>query len=129
MKNATIPILYGNIRSALNTTRSVSRHEKFGLLTGRLYAWAGFPIMWGIIARKRTKNTGMNPKQLWHHLLDQWTVEIGENSFFGGDKPDLVDLIVYGYMQSVEMHPKAFRQVEEHEAGMAWFQRMKVAAA
>jgi hypothetical protein len=32
-------------------------------------------------------------------------------------------------MQSVEMHPKAFRQVEEHEAGMAWFQRMKVAAA
>ena len=125
IKNATIPILYGSIGSALSTTRSVARYEKFGLMTGQLYAWAGFPIMWGIIARKRAKNTGMNPKQLWHHLLDQWTNEIGEKPFFGGEKPDLVDLIVYGYMQSIEMHQKAFRHIKDHETGMIWFQRMK----
>ena len=129
VKNATLPILYGSIGAALSTTRTVARHEKFGLMTGRLYAWAGFPIMWGIIARKRTKNTGMSPKQLWHHLLDQWTNEIGKSPFFGGDNPDLVDLIVYGYMQSVEMHPKAFSQIEEHKAGMMWFKRMKSATA
>lgn len=129
VKNATIPILYGSIGSALSTTRSVSRHEKFGLMTGRLYAWAGFPIMWGIIARKRTKNTGMNPKQLWYHLLDKWTGEIGEQQFFGGNEPDLVDLIVYGYMRSIEMHPKAFRHIEDHKEGMSWFKRMKGVAA
>jgi glutathione S-transferase len=71
----------------------------------------------------------MNPKQLWHHLLDQWTDEIGGQQFFGGDEPDLVDLIVYGYMRSIEMHPKAFRHIDDHENGMAWFKRMKGVAA
>ena len=129
LSKATIPILYGSITSALTTTRRVSKLEKFGFFSKKIYAWAGFPIMWGIIARKRTKNTGMNPKQLWHHLLDQWTNEMGEKPFFGGEKPDLVDLIVYGYMQSVEMHQKAFRHIEDHEAGMVWFRRMKGATA
>ena len=128
IKNATIPILYGSIGSALSTTRSVAKHERFGLMTGRLYAWAGFPIMWGIIAKKRTKNTGMKPKELWHHLLDEWTKEIGNKPFFGGDEPHIVDLAVYGYMKSIEMHNKAFRLIQDHSLGMEWFNRMKNAA-
>ena len=128
IENATIPILYGSIGSALSTTRSVAKHERFGLITGRLYAWAGFPIMWGIIAKKRTKNTGMKPKELWHHLLDEWTKEIGNKPFFGGDEPHIVDLAVYGYMKSIEMHNKAFRLIQDHSLGMEWFNRMKNAA-
>lgn len=128
IKNATIPILYGSIGSALSTTRSVAKHERFGLITGRLYAWAGFPIMWGIIAKKRTKNTGMKPKELWHHLLDEWTKEIGSQPFFGGNEPHIVDLAVYGYMKSIEMHNKAFRLIQDHSLGMEWFNRMKNAA-
>lgn len=128
IKNATIPILYGSIGSALSTTRSVAKHERFGLMTGRLYAWAGFPIMWGIIAKKRTKNTGMKPKELWHHLLDEWTNEIGNQPFFGGNEPHIVDLAVYGYMKSIEMHNKAFRLIQDHSLGMEWFNRMKNAA-
>ena len=125
MKDATIPILYGSIGSALSTTRSVAKHERFGFFTGRIYAWLGFPIMWGIIAKKRTKKTGMMPGELWHHLLDEWTEEIGENSFFGGNTPHIVDLAVFGYMQSIEMHSKAFRLIETHSKGMQWFDRMK----
>ena len=129
IKNATIPILYGSIGSALSTTRSVAKHERFGLMTGRLYAWAGFPIMWGIIARKRTKNSGMKPQELWHHLLDEWINEVGNQPFFGGNEPDIVDLAVFGYMKSIELHNKAFRLIQEHADGMAWFNRMKNAAA
>ena len=125
MKDATIPILYGSIGSALSTTRSVAKHERFGFFTGRIYAWLGFPIMWGIIAKKRTKKTGMKPGELWHHLLDEWTEEIGENSFFGGNTPHIVDLAVFGYMQSIEMHSKAFRLIESHSKGMSWFNRMR----
>jgi len=129
IKNATIPILYGSIGSALSTTRSVAKHERFGLMTGRIYAWAGFPIMWGIIARKRTKNSGMKPQELWHHLLDEWINEIGNQPFFGGKEPDIVDLAVFGYMKSIELHNKAFRLIQEHTEGMVWFNRMKNAAA
>ncbi|MDP6856790.1 MAG: glutathione S-transferase family protein [Candidatus Thalassarchaeaceae archaeon] len=129
IKNATIPILYGSIGSALSTTRSVAKHERFGLMTGRLYAWAGFPIMWGIIARKRAKNSGMKPQELWHHLLDEWINEVGNQPFFGGNEPDIVDLAVFGYMKSIELHNKAFRLIQEHADGMAWFNRMKNAAA
>ena len=81
--------------------------------------------MWGIIAKKRTKKTGMMPGELWHHLLDEWTEEIGENSFFGGNTPHIVDLAVFGYMQSIEMHSKAFRLIENHSKGMLWFNRMR----
>ncbi len=129
IKNATIPILYGSIGSALSTTRSVAKHERFGLMTGRIYAWVGFPIMWGIIARKRTKNSGMKPQELWNHLLDEWINEVGNHPFFGGNKPDIVDLAVFGYMKSIELHNKAFRLIQEHNDGMAWFNRMKNAAA
>ena len=55
MKDATIPILYGSIGSALSTTRFVAKHERFGFFTGRIYAWLGFPIMWGIIAKKEPR--------------------------------------------------------------------------
>ena len=59
MSKATVPILYGTIGSALKTTTRISKLEKFGFFSKRLYAWAGFPVMWGIIARKRgPKKTG-----------------------------------------------------------------------
>ena len=124
VKDATIPILYGSIGAALSTTRSVAKHERFGLISGRLYAWAGFPIMWGIIAKKRARKTGMNPKELWHHLLDQWCDEMGSSPFFGGESPHLVDIVVHGYMSSIELHPKAFRHISSHERGMDWFKRV-----
>ena len=55
-KRATIPILYGSLGAALSTTRQVSKLEKFGFISRRLYAWAGFPIMWGIIAQRVKKD-------------------------------------------------------------------------
>ena len=75
--------------------------------------------------KKRPKKTGMMPRELWHHLLDEWTEEIGEKPFFGGDSPHIVDLAVFGYMQSIEMHSKAFRLIENHSKGMLWFNRMR----
>ena len=69
MSKATIPLLYGSLASALKTTTRVSKLEKFGFISKRLYAWAGFPIMWGIIAKKRVKKDGRTPKKLWHDLL------------------------------------------------------------
>ena len=61
MSKATVPILYGSLGSALKTTTRISKIEKFGFFSKRLYAWAGFPIMWGIIARKRVKKTAESP--------------------------------------------------------------------
>ena len=73
MSKATVPILYGSLFSALKTTTRISKLESFGFFSKRLYAWAGFPIMWGIIARTRVKNDGRKPKQLWHDLLTEFT--------------------------------------------------------
>ena len=39
MSKATIPILYGSLGSALKTTTRVSKLEKFGFISKRLYAW------------------------------------------------------------------------------------------
>ena len=77
MSKATIPILYGSIGSALKTTTRISKLEKFGFFSKRLYAWAGFPIMWGIIAKKRVKKDGRTPKKLWHDLLSEFTEQFG----------------------------------------------------
>ena len=46
MSKATVPILYGTLGSAFKTTTRISKLEKFGFISKRLYAWAGFPIMW-----------------------------------------------------------------------------------
>jgi microsomal prostaglandin-E synthase 2 len=124
MSKATIPILYGSIGSALKTTVRISKLEKFGFFAKRLYAWAGFPVMWGIIARKRVKKDGRKPKQLWHDLLTEFTNEHGGKDFFGGETPDLVDFSVFGYMRSVSPFPQ-FSLLEDHEMGMAWYQRME----
>ena len=120
MSKATIPILYGSLSSALKTTTRVSKLETFGFFSKRLYAWAGFPIMWGFIARSRVKKDGRTPKQLWHDLLTEFTDEMGKSPFFGGQKPDLVDLAAFGYMRSISPFPQ-FSQLEDHEKGMNWY--------
>ena len=123
MSKATIPILYGSIGSALKTTVRISKLEKFGFFAKRLYAWAGFPVMWGIIAKKRVKKDGRTPKKLWHDLLTEFTDEHQGKDFFGGDGPNLVDFSVFGYMRSVSPFPQ-FSLLEDHQSGMAWYNRM-----
>ena len=124
MSKATIPILYGSLSSALKTTTRVSKLETFGFFSKRLYAWAGFPIMWGIIARSRVKKDGRTPKQLWHDLLTEFTDEMGDAQFFGGQNPDLVDLAAFGYIRAISPFPQ-FSQLEDHEKGMAWYHRIE----
>ena len=124
MSKATIPILYGSLFSALKTTTRVSKLETFGFFSKRLYAWAGFPIMWGFIARSRVKKDGRTPKKLWHDLLTEFTNEFGDAPFFGGESPDLVDLAAFGYMRSISPFPQ-FSQLVEHENGMAWYRRIE----
>jgi len=123
MSKATVPILYGTLGSALRTTTRISKLEKFGFFSKRLYAWVGFPIMWGIIAKKRVKSDGRKPKQLWHDLLTEFTDSHGERPFFGGEQPDLVDFSAFGYMRSISPFPQ-FALLTDHEAGMAWYNRM-----
>jgi glutathione S-transferase len=124
VSKATVPILYGTLGAALKTTTRISKLEKFGFISKRLYAWAGFPIMWGIIARKRVKKDGRTPKKLWHDLLTEFTDEHGEHAFFGGDSPDLVDFGMFGYMRSISPFPQ-FTLLEDHQKGMAWYRRME----
>ena len=124
LSKATIPILYGGLFSALKTTTRISKLEKFGFFSKRIYAWMGFPIMWGIIARSRVKKDGRKPKQLWHDLLTEFTDEFGNVPFFGGQKPDLVDLAAFGYMRSISPFPQ-FSQLEEHVKGIAWYRRVE----
>ena len=123
-KRATIPILYGGLFSALKTTTRVSKLEKFGFFSKRLYAWAGFPIMWGFIARSRVKKDGRKPKQLWHDLLNEWCEEIGDADFFGENSPDMVDIAAFGYMRSISPFSQ-FSQLQDHEKGMAWYNRVE----
>lgn len=124
LKRATIPILYGGLFSALKTTTRVSKLEKFGFFSKRMYAWAGFPIMWGIIARSRVKKDGRKPKQLWHDLLSEWCEEVGEADFFGGSSPNMVDIAAFGYMRSISPFSQ-FSQLQDHEKGMAWYNRVE----
>ena len=124
MSKATIPILYGSLFSALKTTTRVSKLEKFGFFSKRLYAWAGFPIMWGIIARSRVKKDGRTPKQLWHDLLTEFTGQFDGKQFFGGESPDLVDLAAFGYVRSISPYPQ-FSQLEDHQNGMLWYKAVE----
>lgn len=124
MSKATIPILYGSLGSALKTTTRISKIEKFGFFSKRLYAWAGFPIMWGIIAKKRVKKDGRKPKQLWHDLLSEFTDSHNGEDFFGGSSPDLVDFAAFGYMRSVSPFPQ-FKLLTDHDAGISWYNRME----
>lgn len=124
MSKATIPILYGSLISALKTTTRVSKLENFGFFSKRLYAWAGFPIMWGIIAKIRVKKDGRTPKKLWHDLLTEFTDEFNGKRFFGGDSPNLVDLAAFGYVRSISLYPQ-FSQIEEHSSGMDWYRSVE----
>ena len=124
LSNATIPILYGGLFSALKTTTRMSKLEKFGFFSKRIYAWMGFPIMWGIVARSRVKKDGRKPKKLWHDLLTEFTSEFGGEPFFGGKMPNLVDFAAFGYMRSISPFPQ-FSQLEDHEDGITWYRRIE----
>ena len=124
MSKATVPILYGTLGSAFQTTTRISKIEEFGFISKRLYAWAGFPIMWGIIAKKRVKKDGRKPKQLWHDLLTEFTQEHRGEDYFGGSEPNIVDFSVFGYMRSISPFPQ-FSLLTDHTDAMAWYNRME----
>ena len=124
LSKATIPILYGSIGSALSSTRTVSKLEKFGFLSRHIYAWTGFPIMWGIIAKTRVKKDGRKPKQLWHDLLDELINEFNGKQFFGGDSPSIVDIAAFGIVRSISPF-KQFKHIESHKSGMNWYNAVK----
>jgi len=128
LSKATVPILYGTLGSAFKTTIRVARLEKFGFISRRLYAWAGFPIMWGFIAKKRIKKDGRSPKNLWHDLLDEFTAEFENSTFFAGDEPGIVDFAAYGYMKSISPFPQ-FAQLTDHAEGMKWYNSMEKATS
>ena len=80
--------------------------------------------MWGIIAKKRVKKDGRTPKKLWHDLLSEFTEQFGDKPFFGGEKPDLIDLSAFGYVRSISPYSQ-FSQLEDHEAGMNWYRAVE----
>ncbi|RAH15176.1 MAG: hypothetical protein CMB56_003415 [Methanobacteriota archaeon] len=120
LAKATIPILYGSLGSALSSTRTVSKLEKFGFFSRHLYAWTGFPIMWGIIAKTRVKKDGRKPKKLWHDLLDEFLLQFDGKPYFGGDKPDIVDFAAFGIVRSISPF-RQFREIESHDSGIKWY--------
>ena len=129
LSKATIPILYGSILSALKTTPRVSKMEKFGAISGFLYAWTGFPVMWLIAKKRIRKKFGKNnPKTIWHNLLDEFTAEFENSSFFAGDEPGIVDFAAYGYMKSISPYPQ-FEQLTDHAEGMKWYNSMEKATS
>ena len=128
LSKATVPILYGTLGSAFKTTIRVARLEKFGFISRRLYAWAGFPIMWGFVARKHTGNDDRAPKELWHDLLDEFTAEFEKSTFFAGDEPGIVDFAAYGYMKSISPFPQ-FALLTDHAKGMKWYNSMEKATS
>ena len=76
--------------------------------------------MWGIIARTRVKKDGRKPKKLWHDLLDDFVSQFDGKEFFGGNRPDIVDIAAFGIVRSISPF-KQFKQIQSHELGMKWY--------
>ena len=57
-------------------------------------------------------------------LLTDYTSSFEGHSFFGGEKPNLVDFAAFGYMRSISPF-KQFKLLEEHEQGMIWYKSME----
>ena len=79
--------------------------------------------MWGIM-RKRSQEGRKNSEKLWHDLLSEFTEQFGDKPFFGGEKPDLIDLAAFGYVRSISPYSQ-FSQLEDHEAGMNWYRAVE----
>lgn len=121
----TVPVLYGSLGSALSTTRQVGRLERFNPISKFLYKWSGFLIMWGIIARSRRKQLeGRKPVEELHRLLDLWCAEFQSSPFFGGERPDGVDLAAFGITRSLSPF-KQWKNVESHAAGIDWYRKVE----
>ena len=56
--------------------------------------------------------------------LQNLRLEFNGSEFFGGDKPNLVDLAAFGYVRSISPYPQ-FSQLEDHDAGMKWYNSVK----
>jgi hypothetical protein len=57
-------------------------------------------------------------------LLTEYTASFDGQSYFGGEKPNLVDFAAFGYMRSISPF-KQFKLLEEHEMGMKWYRLME----
>ena len=64
MSKATVPILYGTLGSAFKTTTRISKLEKFGFISKRLYAWAGIPNYVGHNCKEESQTRWSKAKRI-----------------------------------------------------------------
>ena len=53
-------------------------------------------------------------------FIGEQNVTLNGKEFFGGDKPDIVDLAAFGIVRSISPI-KQFKQIQSHELGMKWY--------
>ncbi|XP_060570485.1 prostaglandin E synthase 2-like isoform X2 [Ruditapes philippinarum] len=73
---------------------------------------------------KRRHDIKDNPRESLYDACDEWMKAVGKKQFYGGDKPNLADLSVYGALHSFE-GCLAHKDLMEFHRIEKWYKRME----
>lgn len=118
------PLIYRNLPDAIKAFDYITKEGKFSWIQQQTIKYSGAMVM-TIVAKKSAKSQGItDPKLHLEKCLEDWSRVLGNQEFFGKNKPNAADLAVYGILKSIEGMP-AFRIIQNHNIVYEWYQRME----
>lgn len=120
------PIIHKDFKTSYRTIKKITPASKGGRIKRHLTSVVGAAIMSKVAKKKAHKRGIENPEAGMKKAVDHW-VNHGLNGqpFFGGDKPSLADLSVFGVFRSTE-DLDIVEMACAHQPGFAtWYQQCK----
>eukprot|EP00164_Ancoracysta_twista_P024055 GFYU01045371.1.p1 GENE.GFYU01045371.1~~GFYU01045371.1.p1 ORF type:complete len:347 (-),score=59.51 GFYU01045371.1:19-990(-) len=110
-------------------TKIVQTYPKFSPLERMLYQVTG-PIMMKVVSGKIQKRRGIvKPREELYQSVNEWldAVQQTPGPFYGGEKPSLVDVVVYGGLKTIA-ELKTFDDVRANTNVDVWWNAMSTTA-
>lgn len=117
------PVIYKSLGTAIGAFDYITHCGRFNWLQQRVVKYSGAFVM-TMVAKKSAKSQGItDPETHLKNLLAEWSEQLSDRSFLGGDQPNGADMSIFGVLKAIEKLP-AYTFIKAEPQVDAWYQRM-----
>jgi microsomal prostaglandin-E synthase 2 len=95
------PNIYSTMQESLQSFDYITKVSKFSPLQKHFIKLSGATAMYFVAKKLKEKHNIKEPRKLLYEKINYWLENLN-GKFMGGEKPNIADLTLFGYLRSIE---------------------------